>query len=488
MFNIKNNSNKDNLGIFLFIIAIAFLIITTYTGLTKIGLWYDEFYSIAFSQLSLAEMFDLGSRDVHPLLYYLIFKAFIKILPFLDAAVVGKIVSLIPIYLTGILAILKVKKHFGWLTAGLFFLCITSMPQLMLYSVEIRMYSWGLLFVTASYIYLYEIIKNPNLKNWIILTVLTICSSYTHYFAAVASFGLYLILFIYLIGNNKQELKYFFASAIVSVLSFLPWAFVVLKQIATYNSDYWIAPITLNTIVSYFYFILSPAATFIQSNELVSPTVLGSVMLIIFIYLIYKSHNKYAIKGIIAFILVPVIGVAISQVLHPFFHQRFMILGLGCLWLAFAVLASELYDENRKIFAVILCVVLLIGAVGCVNFINIQTQDAINTQIEYNSLNKVVGSGNVIFNDFFPTYFEMQGYLLKNNHHLCFVNDVGTNIKNALTDPGIMGEIASGSKVYYIDGGHSNIKDVEASGLELKEIAFNQTIKNNTFKIYEIRV
>ena len=65
---------------------------------------------------------------------------------------------------------------------------------------------------------------------------------------------------------------------------------------------------------------------------------------------------------------------------------------------------------------------------------------------------------------------------------------MGANIKNALTDPGIMGEIASGSKVYYIDGGHSNIKDVEASGLELREIAFNQTIKNNTFKIYEIRV
>ena len=193
MFKFKNSSDENTIGILLFMIGAVFLLITTYIGLTKIGLWYDELYSIAFSQLPVSEMLDLGSRDVHPLLYYLIFKVFIKIFSFLDVAVVGKIVSLIPIYLIGILSVTKVKKDFGMLTAGLFFLCIAMMPQLMLYSVEIRMYSWALFFVTASFIYIYDIYKEPNIKSWIILTLLTICSEYTHYFSGVASFGLYIV-------------------------------------------------------------------------------------------------------------------------------------------------------------------------------------------------------------------------------------------------------------------------------------------------------
>lgn len=483
----KGNSKEDNLGITLFIIGLVFLLITTFIGLTKIGLWYDELYSIAFAQLPIADMLDLGPKDVHPLLFYFIFKVFVKLFTFLDIAVVGRIVSLIPIYLIAILTLLKVKKNFGWLTAGLFFLCITSMPQLMLYSVEIRMYSWGLFFVTASFIYLYDVCKSPNLKNWIILTALSICSAYTHYFSAVASFGIYIVLLAYLIKSNKEELKYWFASAAIIVLAFLPWAFIVLGQIANIESNYWIDPITLNTLISYIYFVLSPAETFIQGNGLVSPTILGSVMLVIILYLIYRVRDEYAIGGIIAFLIVPIVGVVISQLTHPFFHQRFLIPALGCLWLGFSVLLAKIY-EDKKIFYVILAVVLIIGVTGCVNFINIQTQDAIDTQTEIDSLQEVVGSGNIVFNDFFPTYFELQGYLIKDNHHLCFIDDVGKHVNESLLDNGIKAEMAHGSKVFYIDGGYEDIDDVRAAGLTLHEIPFNQTIKNNTFKIYQIDI
>jgi uncharacterized membrane protein len=483
---LKNNS-EDKLGIILFIIGIIFLIITTYIGLTKIGLWYDEFYSIAISKLSVSEIIDLGPRDVHPLLYYFIFKGFLKIFTFLDAAVVGKIVSLVPIYLIGLLSITKVRKNFGYLTAGIFFLCITTMPQLMIYSVEIRMYTWGLFFVTASFIYMYEICKNPNLKNWSILTFLTICSAYTHYFSAIASFGIYLVLLIYLIKNNKEQLKNWFISAIISVIAFLPWIFVVLGQIATFKEDYWIAPITFNTLVSYVYFILSPAEVFIPANELVSPTILGSIMLILFAYLVYKVRDKYAIEGILVFITVPIIGVLTSIIVNPFFHQRFLIPAVGCLWLSFSVLLSKIY-ENKKIFYIILCVILIVGVIGCVNFINIQTQDANDTQTELDSLNNVVGSGNIIFHDFFPTYFEIEGYMLENNHHLCNIENISSYINESLNDPGVKAEIDSGSKVYYIDGGYENIEELKKAGFIVEEVKFDQTIKNNKFKIYEIKI
>lgn len=482
----KNYSNEDKTGLILLIIGIIFLLITTYIGLTQIGLWYDELYSIAFAQLNKADMIFFGTKDVHPLLYYVIFKAFVKIFSFLDVALVGRIVSLIPVYLIGILTITKVKKNFGLLTAGLFFLCITSMPQLMIYNVEIRMYSWGLFFVTASFIYMYDIIKNPNLKAWIILTILTICSAYTHYYSGIASFGIYLVLLIYFIKNNKNQLKYWFSSAVISLLSFIPWIFVILGQIQV-QGDYWIAPITVNTLISYVYFVFSPASIFIKSNELLQPTILGSIMLLIFLYVIYKVKDEFAMKGIIITLIVPVIGVLISIAYHPFFHQRFIIPVLGCLWLSFSIMLAKLY-ENNKVFYVILSIVLIVGIVGSVYFINIQTQDAIDTQTEINSLNKVVGSGNILIHDFFPTYFENQGYLLKNNHHVCNVDNISANIIALLNDPGIKGEIASGSQVYYIDGGFSNITELDSAGIKYHEVPFEQTIKNNTFKIYKIEV
>lgn len=482
----KNNSKEDNLGITLFIIGIIFLLISTYIGLTKIGLWYDELYSIAFSQLPISHMMIIGPKDVHPILYYLIFKASAKILTFLDIAVVGKIVSLIPIYLIGLLTITKVKKNFGYLTAGLFFLCITSMPQLMIYSVEVRMYSWGLFFVTASLIYAYEIIKNEsNLKYWAALTVLTIGSSYTHYFSAAASFSIYMLLFIYLFKNNKSQLKYWFLSAIISVIVFLPWTFVVLNQMATYHGGFWIKPITLKTVISYVYFVLSPATFFIKANELVSPTILGGLFLLIFLYLIYRIRDKFAIASILAFIMVPIIGILLSIAVQPCFHQRFLIPALGCLWLGFSILLAKMY-ENKKIFYIFLAFVLVVGIIGCVYFVNIQTQDAIDTETEINSLNEVVGSGNILIIDFFPTYFEFWGYFLPHNHFVSFDDNVGINVKNALNDPGIQAEMNGGSKAYYIDGGHKNVDEVRAQGIHLEEVKFNQTLKNNTFKIYKI--
>ena len=210
-------------------------------------------------------------------------------------------------------------------------------------------------------------------------------------------------------------------------------------------------------------------------------------MLIICIYLIYRVKDEYAVSGIIAFLIVPIIGVVVSQLTHPFFHQRFLIPAVGCLWLAFSILLTKLHD-NKKIFYIILTVMLIIGIIGCVNFINIQSQDAVDTQTEYESLNSVIGSGNIIFNDFFPTYFELQGYLLKDNQHLCFVENISGNINESLKDPGIQSKIASGAKVYYIDGGYEDIGSFNSSGLTLHEIQFDQTIKNNTFKIYMIEI
>jgi len=453
---------------------------------------------MGISNLPLNEMFSLGTKDVHPLLYYLIFKVFIKlfgILNIVNLTLIGKVVSLIPFYLITLLSFTKVKKNFGILTAGLFTFCINSMPQLMLYGVELRMYSWALFFITASFIYFIEITKNSNLKNWAILTILTICSAYTHYFASITSFIIYFILLIYIILNNKKMFKNWIISAIIAVLSFIPWLFIVLGQFSEIQGNYWINSINIDTIISYFYFVISPAEIFIKGNELLNPTILGTIFIIAIIILIAfnlkdkneKIMNNFGIIAILIFILVPLIGI-IASINSPVFHHRYMIPALGCFWLGFSILLTKAYNK-KEIFIPIIVLILVISIIGTINFIDIEENDVKATIQQNNSLQNIIGSGNVIFYDKFPLYFEQSTYYLPDNHHLSFDSDMGITIKNALTDPGIRGEIANGSKVYYVDGGKSNYQECIDAGLVLEKVNVNLTEKDiNEYKIYEIKI
>ena len=112
------------------------------------------------------------------------------------------------------------------------------MPQLMNFYTQLRMYSWALFFVTASFVYIWEIINNESsYKNWGVLILLTICSVYTHYFSGIASFILYLFLFVYLIKNNKKDLKKWIFATVVPILAFMPWCFIYLAKWLVYTPD-----------------------------------------------------------------------------------------------------------------------------------------------------------------------------------------------------------------------------------------------------------
>ena len=197
--------------------------------------------------------------------------------------------------------------------------------------------------------------------------------------------------------------------------------------------------------------------------------------------------NNFGIIAILIFILVPLIGI-IASINSPVFHHRYMIPALGCFWLGFSILLTKAYNK-KEIFIPIIVLILVISIIGTINFIDIEENDVKATIQQNNSLQNIIGSGNVIFYDKFPLYFEQSTYYLPDNHHLSFDSDMGITIKNALTDPGIRGEIANGSKVYYVDGGKSNYQECIDAGLVLEKVNVNLTEKDiNEYKIYEIKI
>ena len=61
------------------------------------------------------------------------------------------------------------------------------------YSTEIRMYSWGMLFVTCAFLQLAKILSDneDNRKAFCLLTVFSALAAYTHYFACASAIVIY---------------------------------------------------------------------------------------------------------------------------------------------------------------------------------------------------------------------------------------------------------------------------------------------------------
>lgn len=486
------NYFKEKLGISLSIVGIAILLLVSYFGLTHLNTWHDEIFSMWIVNLPFNQFWTAVIEDVHPPLYYLIYKFFVSLFNLFDVhnlTFIGKIVSLIPIYLLTAFSILRIRKSFGMQTAGLFIFFITAMPLFIKYALEVRMYSWTIFFVTLSFVYIYEVSKNPSNKNWIILTVLTICSAYTQYFSLLSSVILYLIFLAYIVRKNRILLRKWFLSAIICVIAYIPWIPIAYSQFKTGQGGYWIPPITLDTVISYVYEVFLPIGEF----KIIGILFFISIIVLIVICLFkYKDElNYYAFSGILAFILVPIIGITISFIFFPIFHKRYLLPLLGTFWLSIAILISGLRSKNQKVFAVFIIIVLVAGGFNVVNSLNNEQIDYEDTIAKNETLHKLVGSNNIIIFDNQELYLDFGTYFLKNNDHYKFDNKIGQNINELLKEPSIQSKIADGSKVYYIDsiskGDTSNYQECVDSQIRLSEIySSNPGDHIRDFKIYEI--
>ncbi|MBE6504135.1 MAG: glycosyltransferase family 39 protein [Methanobrevibacter sp.] len=416
---------KEDFGKFLFAFGVFFLIYTSFVAFTKLGVWEDEMFTIQLIKHPLSQMFYYMAHDVHPPLYYLVFKFISKIAFTLnithDLKLIGRFVSLLPIYLIFIIATTKIKKNFGWLVTGIFSLSVISMPQLMNYAVELRMYSLALFLITICFVVSYEIINNiNNKKNWILLTVFSIAATYTHYYCVLGVFLIYLFIFIKLFRINKNELKIWLISAFLCVVSFLPWLNVFLYQTSVTFDRYWIPEISFQSVINCIFYIFSPENLIIYGNESPIISIFGvllfiSILTVILLYLKNEkdSIGNFAICGILIFILVPVIGLSISIIKTPVFIARYMIPFLGIFWLSISILLSKHYDK-KIIFVSIISIFLICSLMCGFNFYNNQIDKIDHENSMYNSTNRLIGENDILI---------IEGPVSTGNAFFCFVYD-----------------------------------------------------------------
>lgn len=306
-------------------------------------IWTDEAFSLMMITHSYPEMVLLTAADVHPPLYYLILKFVVEvfqgIFPQIPAVYPAKLVSVIPYLLMMVLSLTKVRKHFGTFASAMAILCLSVMPPLLSYGVEIRMYSWGLAFVTAAFLYFYQLLVSSSKTSGIFFVVSSLCAAYTHYFACVSVGLLYLALLAYYFFCNRSRLKLWVILSVFTAAGYLPWFLIFINQARTVSQGYWIGTITPGTFLSYFLFafengILLAFVLLLAAGAFLSRTP--------------RSATHYAaLVGIFLPFGTTLVGVAASLLIRPVFIARYMVPSLGCLWLGLCILLSQ----GKKTFA-----------------------------------------------------------------------------------------------------------------------------------------
>lgn len=417
--------NYKILYISIILLGTLFLLISCFHS----NMWFDESYSIAIAKHSFKEIWQIGSHDVHPVLYYIMIRIVMIITN--NSIVCVRLFSCVPLILMSILGYSFIRKEFGNKAGLIFTFFSLFFPTLLTYAGEIRMYTWAMLFVTMMFVYAYKTMNNYNvrealsddnnimyenkikskntlLKYWIIFSIFSLASAYTHYYALVVAAIINVGMFIYFIiaytksskndtsnyddikNDNKKSEKInsenirkvnlisSIVSALVQIILYIPWLFVFISQTKVVSKGFWIKfPTPLNVIEFIYTGNIGEGSV---PKYLSIPFSLISIAFLI--YLIVKNWKRNSIKTkfpktketkttkVIALIWVTIILIMCLASLimkQSVFYQRYLFTLMGLFLIGFSILLS---GENKKIIATYCLCILIISTILNINLIN----------------------------------------------------------------------------------------------------------------------
>lgn len=318
------------------IIVIGLLLVMTLGR----SIWYDESLSIQMAQQSFTDIVRYTAGDVHPPLYYFILKVVVSVLG--TNFFSYRIVSVIP-YIGMLFMIGQfLKKQYGYKESCIGVLLVVGAPRLLTYAVEIRMYSWCMCFVLASFLQAYDIYgewkETGSIKKrkWIIFSVINVLAAYLHYFAgaAVVLISLGLIFLLLLERKNVRGLLLeWLGSTMLTFVLYLPWLMVFFRQLSNVREDYWIAGFRIHDLKRYAEMVLG------TSGEM---QLLVAIFLALAIYVavyFWKGEKKdvFILYGIVVFVGFICLGIGLSVLITPVFVPRYISIVLPIFWLVFCV-------------------------------------------------------------------------------------------------------------------------------------------------------
>ena len=364
---------RDWLGILFFGVAILILFYMFISPLTNTIINIDEYWTYSLVNLPFMQGMTVAIHDVHPPLYYWILYLFT---PFgLDNLYLLKVVSIIPYILIMIVSATKIRKEYGWLTAGLFVFCLGVMTDFFVEFLTIRMYSWGLFFLLMVFIYYKDVITNWDRKSWVLLTLFTLLSVSTQYFLALTCGLIYLLILVEIYTKHRDKLKQFGKSVLALVILYAPWGFIFARQIMEHAGD---AKEGFELVNAVHYFTAFAIKSQSFRFDMVIFKLIALVFLIFILVLIYKEKDKYSATGI--FLVYATLFIGILALMSSFTNSmrvRYLVPVFGIFWLSASIVIGRIRDYKVLVVALIL-IVLLTGASLAI------TNDDIDSRMAFN--------------------------------------------------------------------------------------------------------
>ena len=122
----------------------------------------DDAFSLQLVKRDFLRLTELTAKDFHPPLYYYLLKVFLAIFSFtgIDELFLGKIFSVLPYVILLIICLVAYKKNnHKSFSLGITVLLFGSTCCFFTQAMAVRMYTWGLLFVTLTYLAAQNLIK-----------------------------------------------------------------------------------------------------------------------------------------------------------------------------------------------------------------------------------------------------------------------------------------------------------------------------------------
>ena len=321
------------------------------------NVWLDEAFTASLVRTDMAGVLERSMNDTLPPLYNIILKLMTDLFGY--QVPIMKLTSVIPMILTMLLGATTIRKRFGPLTSYLFILAITVMPNMLFYGVEIRMYSLGFFFATASGIYAYEAVCDSNKKNWILFTVFSVLSGYSHHFAFVTVGFVYLFLLLYYFFFEKEHIRRWFLCLLATFVLYFPCLLVTLKQFGKVSGYFSMPEVTLSVFIKYMRYPYTVGMIF------VSIALVLLMLLLLLKFLWNKNKNRADYFALLCFLIyygVLVFGTIISKLMTAnIFVDRYLFFAIGLIWLFFAI---EVGTMRKDFIYIIFAFEIVIGIIG----------------------------------------------------------------------------------------------------------------------------
>jgi 4-amino-4-deoxy-L-arabinose transferase-like glycosyltransferase len=322
-------------------------------ALSNKAIWVDEAFSLAPIHHSFREILLFQSVDVHPPLFFLLEKCWS--LAFGDSIFSIKFVSILLAVLTMILAAWFLKKEVSDNASILFLLCFIASVPVIHYSIEIRMYSLALFFVTASAISVWYIITDGKVRWWIIFLLSAEGAAYTHYYAmAVAGIG-HIMLFCYIMRYDRKKIISAILTVLGAIVLYLPWFPAFLNNFARVSNDFWIKPLTIFTVLEYVRFLFDMGDFFATLFFLI-------IFCVLFFVFLAKKKTKieyFTFYGLLSLIILVITGIVISIMTRPLLVERYLYPALALVFIFFSVECGLI--QNKRVILFMASVLFIFG-------------------------------------------------------------------------------------------------------------------------------